>query len=258
MPARRSTAQGASSVYCSVHDLALFGMFHLKDHLASQKRILSDSSIEQMQAPSLTSGGESQYGMSWWVQKDLNGFQGVLAQGGTNDATAYLQLIPSEDLAVAMLLNTGIPDGARIVDEVLAALLPQYGSNPGRAVTNDTSVPSSSQRQGPYAAVVGDWSGFVQTYNGDVPLVLSVSASGELTAGVGAQPAVHRALSTRFATNVVWWTMPRSLGVEGEPFNLAVELHLYGGVLAGAATTIPVPSNPNGFRASYWVRLRKK
>jgi CubicO group peptidase (beta-lactamase class C family) len=91
-PLKRSTSPGASSAYCSVHDLAMFGMFHLKDHMPSQRRILSDHAIELMQAPSLDPG-ESQYGLSWWVQDDLNGFHGVLAQGGTNDATAFLQLI---------------------------------------------------------------------------------------------------------------------------------------------------------------------
>jgi CubicO group peptidase (beta-lactamase class C family) len=78
-PSKRSTAPGASSIYCSVHDLALFGMFHLKDHLASQKNILSDGSIGQMQVPSFASGDESQYGLSWWVQENLNGFHGVRA-----------------------------------------------------------------------------------------------------------------------------------------------------------------------------------
>jgi CubicO group peptidase (beta-lactamase class C family) len=128
-PLKRSTAPGASSAYCSVHDLALFGMFHLKDHLASQKRILSDRSIAQMQAPSLSSGEEFQYGLSWWVQENLNGFHGVLAQGGTNDATSYLQLIPSEDIAIAMLWNTGTPDGGKVVDQVLSAIIPRYQKN---------------------------------------------------------------------------------------------------------------------------------
>src|SRR5258705_9585548 len=70
----RSTTPGASSIYCSVHDLALFGMFHLKDHVPSQKSILSNHSIEQMQAPSLLTGGKSQYGLSLWIQEDLHGY----------------------------------------------------------------------------------------------------------------------------------------------------------------------------------------
>jgi len=79
------------------------GMFHLNDHLAGQQKILSHHSIVEMQKPIVpTDDGES-YGLGWWVQNDLNGYHAVLAQGGTKDATAYLQLIPAEDISVAML-----------------------------------------------------------------------------------------------------------------------------------------------------------
>lgn len=255
-PATRSTVPGASSVYCSVHDLALLGMFHLKDHLASQKRILSDRAIEQMQASSLRSGGESQYGLSWWVQEDLNGFQSVLAQGGTNDATAWLQLIPSEDIAVAMLWNTGTPEGRKVMDQVLAAVIPQYQRNLERAATTNPPVPSLPQR-GPSPAVVGSWSGFIQTYKGQVSLALRIDALGEIVVKLGEEPEVHRA-PPWFGEGAVRWTMPGSLGVEGEPFDLAIRLHLHGGTLAGAARTVPPPSSRNGVWVYYWVQLEKK
>jgi CubicO group peptidase (beta-lactamase class C family) len=255
-PAKRSTAPGASSVYCSVNDLALFGMFHLKDHLASQRRILSDRSIDQMQAPSLRSGGEFQYGLSWWVQENLNGYHGVLAQGGTTDATAYLQLIPSEDIAIAMLWNTGTPNGAKVVDQILSALLPRYQKNLDAAAAAKPSAPSSSA-PGPSPGLLGRWSGFVQTYKGTVPLALDVIPSGELVARLGTDAEVRRA-HPRFGEGVVRWTMPGSLGVEGEPFDLAMRLYLYGGILAGAARTQPPASNGKGVWVSYWVQLEKK
>jgi CubicO group peptidase (beta-lactamase class C family) len=255
-PPKRSTAPGASSAYCSVHDLALFGMFHLKDHLASQKRILSDRSIDQMQAPSLPSGEEFQYGLSWWVQENLNGFHGVLAQGGTNDATAYLQLIPSEDIAIAMLWNTGTPDGGKVVDQVLSALIPRYQKNLEAAAAAKPPGPSSTAPEPP-PAMLGTWSGFVQTYQGRVPLALDVSASGQLVARLGAEPEVRRA-HPRFGEGVVRWTMPGSLGVEGEPFDLAMRLYLHGGMLVGAGRTVPPASNRKGMWVYYWVQLEKK
>jgi CubicO group peptidase (beta-lactamase class C family) len=42
-PPAQSATPGASGVYASAHDLALFGLFHLKAHLPGQKAILSDS-----------------------------------------------------------------------------------------------------------------------------------------------------------------------------------------------------------------------
>src|SRR5215475_143385 len=141
----------------------MFGIFHLKDHAASQKRILSDAAISEMQAPSLDPKERQQYGLGWWIQNDLHGFRGVLAQGGTNDGTAYLQLIPSEDIAVAMVVNTAA-DGAGIVDEVLAALLPEYKKSLA------ASAPAPPQPQSPPtpvpAEMVGPWNGFVETYKG--------------------------------------------------------------------------------------------
>lgn len=254
MPPVRSTTPGASSVFCSVHDLAAFGMFHLKDHLFSQKRILSDRTIELMQANSLDSKEETQYGLSWWVQQDLHGFHGVLAQGGTTDATAYLQLIPSEDIAVAMLWNTGTPDGAKLIDQVLAAALPRYRENLEHAEASRQREATFGPRQTP-AGMIGSWSGFVQTYLGRVPLRVTIDGSGELIAKLGSGPEVPA--RPTFFGGALRWTMPGSLGVEGEPFDLAMRLYLYDSVLAGAARTAPSPSSHQGPQLYYWVRVDK-
>jgi Beta-lactamase len=250
-----STAPGGSSVYCSVHDLANFGIFHLKDHAPSQRRILSDSAIDEMQAPSLDPKERQQYGLSWWIQNDLHGFHGVLAQGGTSDATAYLQLIPSEDIAVAMLVNTGA-DGAKIVDEVLAALLPEYKRN---LETPPASAQPRAQPSPPEAPVelVGSWNGFVETYKGRVPLSVTIEPTGSLLAKLASQPDVQIA-PARFGNKVVRWTMPGSLGVEGEPFTLALKLYLRDGSLVGDAETSPAPGNAKGFRTYYWVQLKSR
>jgi CubicO group peptidase (beta-lactamase class C family) len=247
-----STTPGASGVYCSVHDLVMFGIFHLKDHVASQKRILSDAAISEMQAPSLDPKAQQQYGLSWWIQNDLHGYHGVQAQGGTNDSIAYLQLIPSEDIAVAVLANTFVY-GAGIVGEVLAALLPEYKKHLAAAA----SVPAAPKPQPQPAPVppemVGSWSGFIETYKGKVPLTVTIDATGSLVAKVAEQPApVDRA---RFGNQVVRWSMPASLGVEGEPFTLAMKLYLREGLLVGDGETSPLPTS-HGFQTYYWVQLK--
>lgn len=255
---KRSSASGASSVYCSAHDLVRFGMYHLKDHLSSQKNILPDRWIEEMQKPSLPPGGDSQYGLGWWLQEDLHGFRGVLAQGGTNSATAYLQLIPSEDIAIAMLWNTGTPNGAAMIDQILAAVLPKYKEN-----LEDTPAARPAPLPGmtdPPAAIIGKWSGFVETYKGTTPLLLDVMPSGELIAELGSEPEVRRR-PARFVPGVVRWTMPGSLGVEGEPFDLAIRVEPNGrDVLAGAARTVPPESAPGRDTPQlyYWVQLERK
>jgi len=252
LPLGRSTTPGASGVYCSVHDLAMFGIFHLKDHIASQKRILSDAAIGEMQAPSLDPKVQQQYGLSWWIQNDLHGYHGVQAQGGTYASIAYLQLIPSEDIAVAVLANTFV-DGAGIVDEVLAALLPEYKKNLA-AAANVTAPPQPQPAPVP-AEMVGQWSGFVETYKGKVPLTLTIDATGGMVAKLAEQPEVAVARG-RFGNRAARWSMPAALGVEGEPFTLAMKLYFREGLLLGDAETSPLPTNLHGFQTYYWVQLK--
>lgn len=253
----RSSTPGASGVYCSAHDLAMFGAFHLKDHAASQQKILSDEAISEMQAPSLDPKEQQQYGRAWWIQKDLHGYHGVLAQGGTNDAMAYLQLIPSEDIAVAVLANTYV-DGAAIVDEVLAALLPEYKKN--LAAARSVSAPPPTQPPPPPpipSEMAGSWTGFVGTYKGKVPLTVTIPSTGPVVAKLAEQPEVPVARA-RFVNQVFRGSIAGSLGVEGEPFTLALKLFFRDGLLVGDAETSPLPTNPptNWIQTYYWVQLK--
>jgi CubicO group peptidase (beta-lactamase class C family) len=63
-PVAISGTPGASAVYCSAHDLALFALLHLKAHLPNQKQIISDSAIDAMQELS-----SAQYGMGWSINR---------------------------------------------------------------------------------------------------------------------------------------------------------------------------------------------
>ena len=125
-PPAQSATPGASGIYCSAHDLALFGLFHLKAHLTKQKAILSDSSIETMQNSTVNADENGRYGLGWWVTENLRGFRSLRGQGGTDDAWAALQLIPSEGIAVVILANTGDDFPSKLMDEILSVLLPSY------------------------------------------------------------------------------------------------------------------------------------
>src|SRR5215204_4954598 len=81
-PPAQSASPGASGIYCSAHDLALFGLFHLKAHLTKQAAILSDSSIESMQNSTVNADENGRYGLGWWVTENLRGFRSLRGQGG--------------------------------------------------------------------------------------------------------------------------------------------------------------------------------
>jgi CubicO group peptidase (beta-lactamase class C family) len=254
-----TTTPGASAVYCNVEDVARLGMFHLKDHLPSQRAIVTDAAIDDMQTPTPEPKAAQQYGMGWWLQSDLHGFRGVLAQGGTSNATARLQLIPSEDIAVAVVSNSAI-DSPTLVDEALAAVLPQYKNNLTRteaASSSPAPTPAAAAPRKPDSDMVGAWQGYIQTYLAKVPLIVVIDDTGRLVATLGSGSAVT-ITNARFGPGVVRWTMPGHLGVEGEPFDLAMRLYRRGRLLAGAAQTQPAANNPTGFPAYFAARLEAK
>jgi CubicO group peptidase (beta-lactamase class C family) len=260
-PTAYSASPAASGIYCNAHGLALFGMFHLRAHLPNQKAILSDKSIAMMQNSTVSTGGSSRYGLGWWVHEDLNGYRGLLGQGGTDDAMAFLRLIPSEEIVVVVLTNTGDEFPPKLVDEILSVLMPAYRLK--RATASNTKPQQPSLDAKPASSFVGNWVGKVHTYRGDLPLTFSISASGDVQSKLGSVLAVpvnrfeftDRSLTGRLTGKL-------DLGTDEdtgpEPYDLDFELYLRGDKLYGATTTRPRPGARYGARLSYWVELRKR
>jgi len=270
-PTAYSASPAASSIYCSAHDLALFGMFHLRE---GSKALLSDKSILMMQNSTVSTGGRSRYGMGWWVHEDLNGYRGVLGQGGTDDGMAFLRLIPSEEIVVVMLTNSGDEFPPKVVDEILATLLPSFALKRASAAAVAAQQPPPAP---PSSTLTGEWTGFVRTYLGAVPLTLSISASGDVQGklrsahGSFVQASTVRrfAFTDRGLTGRL--TGDFNLGTDDDvatmPYDLDVELYLNdalthsggkGPMLYGSVTTRPRPEARHGALLSYWVELRKR
>jgi CubicO group peptidase (beta-lactamase class C family) len=250
-PVELSDTPGASSAHCSVHDLALFGMFALGAHLPAQKRILSKASMQAMLNPTVETGEGERYGFGWSLQPDHHGYVGIFAQGGTSDSFAVLQMIPSEKIAVAVIANTGTTVPFEITDRVLSDLLPRYRASL-------TSQPSAVPPRDPATiatttSLAGSWVGTLQTWESNVPLTLSISASREVHAkwkddqwitatDVGiAEPRLYCVLQGR----------EKISDAPQPPYDLELELYLRGKDLVGAATT------KDGAQLPYWVQLEK-
>ena len=69
-------------------------------------------------------------------------------------------------------MNTGTPDGNKLVDQILSAILPQYKKNMEDGAASHPAAPALPP-VGPSQAIIGSWSGFIQTYRGRTPLTLS-------------------------------------------------------------------------------------
>jgi CubicO group peptidase (beta-lactamase class C family) len=261
-PWQESLTPGASGAFCSAHDLALFGIFHLKAHLANQKAILTDAAIDAMQKETVATEypGSGRYGLGWWIDEDLYGYRSVLGQGGNSFATAVLRLLPSEGIVVAALANTDSSLPWKAVDEVLSTLLPSYREK--RARNTGSEKPRRPDAPLP-AALTGTWTGKIQTYQGDPPLTFSIAASGDVHARLGSQ--LETLLNNARFSDIVeipgndrgqlTGRMSGDLGTDdlkGPRYDLSFYLTLEGELLYGAVTAGDYP------RLSFWVELKKQ
>ena len=241
-------------VYCSAHDLARFGMFCLKAHLPDQKRVLSDATIDAIYSSPVLTGitGRGKYSLGWSIDEDLYGYSGILAQGGTDTAQAWLQLIPSEDIVVVALANNGMM-GSGVVHEILSALLPAYSERRAKAKTGQK--PQISREASAPSALAGTWKGIIKTYRKDIPLTFSIADSGDVRAKLGSQ-LTTLLNDTRFDKQRLRGRLSGDLGIEEdtgpERYYLDFYLYLRADELKGAVVTGPHPNLP------FWVELKKE
>src|SRR5262249_23721707 len=82
LPAHLTPHAPASDIYASAHDLARFGLFHLKAHLADQRPILGDKTIVEMQQQTVPMGKDA-YGLGWHIRTGPKGRRHVLHGGSS-------------------------------------------------------------------------------------------------------------------------------------------------------------------------------
>ena len=244
--------RGASAIYSSAHDLARFGMFHLKEHLEDQRAILSDSAIEEMQRPTVSTGPKAGYGIGWATLDRPDGYRVISHTGGMGGVVTVLNLVPSERLAVVVLSNARTPMVQRVAQQIMAASLPDWKQQP--------AVPSAPSEFKPSPEWIGEWKGAVHTYQHDTPLTLTVRPSGEIVTRFGAD--------FRTLLNDVRWrdgALTGSMHATGSfedanrrPHFLQLTLKLRAGNLNGAASFLSHPGTRAGNALTQWVELRKQ
>jgi CubicO group peptidase (beta-lactamase class C family) len=167
---------GASEIYSSAHDLALFGMFSLKSHLPTQAAILSDSLIDAMQQPSIFSRPGVGYGIGW--ERDTTAGATIVSHsGGMPGVATWLRLVPAQKLVIVVLCNEDDRLAHTIADEITRILVP--GWKLPQAAPPPPFVPSPT--------LSGVWEGKVQTYRSTTPFKLDIQNSGEIRVQLGNQ-----------------------------------------------------------------------
>jgi CubicO group peptidase (beta-lactamase class C family) len=228
--------RGGSAVYSSAHDLIRFGMFHLKDHLADQRAILRDSTIDAMKRPV----APAPYALGWIVD-EREGMRLVSHTGGMPGVQTMLGLYPAEDIAFVVLMNA-VGNVPRIAREIERVMVPKFAEI--RRRTDRPPPPRTAFV--PPNELVGRWNGTVRTWDKTLPFSLTIKADGDIHVKLADQPEallteVRRedgALVGRFAG-----TIPTSDAARW-PHSVLLSLRLKGRTLSGMAaaltTTDPV------------------
>ena len=108
IPPTHSGHPGASAVYCSAHDLMRFGMFHLKQPLSDQKAILTEQSLDEMQAPSARQSALERYGIGWRIYDGVEDHFMCGHSGGMDGVNTLLNIVPSAQIVVALLTERAL------------------------------------------------------------------------------------------------------------------------------------------------------
>jgi CubicO group peptidase (beta-lactamase class C family) len=267
VPFHRSDTPGAAHGYANVRDLVRFGMFHLKDHLKDQKAILEDGTIDRMQTEMdggvHPGGGNESYGLGWFHGETTNGLRVVWHEGGWTGAGAMLKLLPSEDIAVAVLMNAYDTEFInRVTEEAIAALLPGSGGLEGSMAGRASPAPP------PFILPAGTYSGEIRTFERAIPLILDKTDGGELHAHLGGPASPPRPVrdvpaSVPRAAGQVLIVFPGPLGDQDSgrhDHQIVLDLRRVGDELIGVASAMTLGGH--GYRGiddqrmHFWLSYR--
>jgi hypothetical protein len=164
-------------------------------------------------------------------------------------------LVPPNDLVA--LANAGTTLPGDFIHEALSNLLPSYRE---RRAKDLLRTAQQSPKPSPAPAMVGNWSGLIRTFNGDVPLSLYISESGDVKAHLGNE-APTSVSNVSFDKESLFGRISGKLPIEEDagldPYDLDFELYLRGSALNGSVTTRPHPGAKNFTRLPFWVEFKK-
>ncbi len=156
--------------YASAHDLLRFAMFHLKDHLPDQKRILSDSTLNLMQT---SIDPVSDFRLPWWVWE----YEGFVALVFTGASGTIMALVPEADLAIVVLANRLQANTPKICTLIAETVLDDFEEEqrlPTQVRVQKKIQPAPLSPR----SLAGLWRGSVATPECEFPVEISFSGTG--------------------------------------------------------------------------------
>lgn len=248
---------GASQVYSSAHDLIRFALFHLKHTQPDQKQIISTASIDRMKEDSDPDPENDRYGLGWFLQKNQYGYDVVWHTGSMNGTNTMLKFVPSEDIAVVVLINTASDLRQTIPNDIIGTLLPDFGAKWKAERDKEAEPRTAVFKPGP--ELIGEWKGEIRTYEETVPLAMTIQADGDVHVRIGNQMETllnRPAFEGGFISGQSYGTIP-SGDARAHPHNVSWRLLLDGKSMRGYVSTSFTAARSYGNFSSY-VRLEKK
>lgn len=241
---------GGSVICSTANDMARFARFHLNGGKLDGIRLLSETSIQEMQKSAATNQRDVQYGIGWALA-DYHGRRCVSHSGGMPGVSTMLRMYPNENAATIVLLNCDRRDVTGAVTQKLAEVL--FGPAPPES--NDNNPPreeASSEEQVSYA---GTWEGTLAHFDGDIPVRLNVHTPRSATIKLGSRDErrlrVYSGQGDLFIAqaDVKLPTLPGYHGVS----TLEIRLRRDSDELRGVAATLA----EGYFALSHWIHLTR-
>lgn len=258
--------KGGGTVFASAHDLVSFGMYHLRNRLVGQRPILSDTSLQEMQASARSNSPQSSYRIGWNISGRF-GYTAVQHGGHVIGAKADLKLIPSENIVVAVLTNGEEASTTKITDWILSDLLAPYKALAVLASFFSGSRPSGPKTFTPPPFLVATWKGEIRAYDKRIPVQISVGDNGEvrmkyLEDDDAASPGVAPREGTvpTFADGILRVSFPLEIPVQffmaRYPHMVDLDVKLRGTTLSGCIVACALEELPH-FNLPFYIRLEK-
>ncbi|MHC4696420.1 MAG: serine hydrolase domain-containing protein [Planctomycetota bacterium] len=244
---------GASGVYSSAHDLLRFGMFHLKNRLPDQERIVTYKTIDLMQS-ALPEDSRDTYGLGWYFGVDEHGCRTVNHGGSMPGVSTILRLIPSEDIAVVVLCNSDSSIVYNIQKEIVTALMPKLAKKSHEEPAAPKGNVSLSSE------LKGVWKGTIKTYEREIAVIMNIRNDDEIRVKLEGQretPLKGVTFRNGYLFGVFGGEVPGE-DTRRHPYILNVALRQSGEQLRGNVTANGLRDDLEVFSLSSYIRLTRE
>lgn len=245
--------RGASSAYSTPHDLVRFGMLFINDLQSDQERPLTQETVSEVLRGDGIVSDSRKYSLGWFTVENDYGYETAYHTGGMHGVRAILKFIPSESIAVSVICNTRNNISLSTADDIIGGLLPDFAQKRNaepESVSDEEAVVIPDE-------YTGNWSGEIRTYQGTMPVTMTIEYNGDIKVRLADQPE-QTVSGVRMDQNMLRGRFDGTIetgDTAKRDHRIDLRLKFRGDRLSGAATA--VSNTGRGFALTSWIRLSR-